>query len=155
KVLAMFGPSVTSQVSSLNSSISDDRGEYRLFGVPPGEYLVVAMPPLIEGKPVKGFIDTYYPSAANPSMARPVFLKGGAEVSNINIAIHHGETGTIFFNVIPSSPEFVVDTVAAKLTPRDASGSVGISNACGMYICILRAPFKVENVPEGDYILDV
>ena len=33
------------------ANMTDDRGEYRLFGLPPGTYLLAAIPPIISGVP--------------------------------------------------------------------------------------------------------
>ncbi len=91
----------------LQSRITDDRGEYRLFGLPPGEYFVGAGP---QGG---GYIrlggndgvlryfsawstppgqasssgQTFFPNAASTNDATPILLKEGEEVGGIDIVM--------------------------------------------------------------------
>src|SRR5688572_9786505 len=54
-------------------SVTDDRGEQRIFGLPPGEYIVAASPGL-GGASVRGDADTYHPGTARVEEALPVRL---------------------------------------------------------------------------------
>jgi sarcosine oxidase gamma subunit len=69
---------------------TDDRGEYRLFWLRPGEYFVAATPrqgaaaPPI---PQEAYVKSFHPNAASITMAIPVSVKIGDERSGIDIEI--------------------------------------------------------------------
>ncbi len=67
---------------------TDDRGAYRLFGLPPARYVVVVRGPA--GEP-----PTYYPSASRPSEATPVAVQWGREASGVHIVVRPGPSFSI------------------------------------------------------------
>ena len=79
----------TGEAGSASSPISarqtNDRGEYRLLGLPPGRYFIVARPPI--GDFISRQIGTavFYPSAFNLPDAIPIVVKEGEDVGAINI----------------------------------------------------------------------
>lgn len=68
------------------SQASDELGRYRLFHLPPGEYLVVVRPsggvggPLVQGQSL-GFIETYHPGTPSRDEAARVRVRAGEETS--------------------------------------------------------------------------
>jgi hypothetical protein len=53
---------------------TDDRGEYRVFGLPPGEYLITAVEDVEQGK----WFDPAFLQAIAPGAARLGVNEGGA-----------------------------------------------------------------------------
>jgi hypothetical protein len=94
---------VSNSLSFLAAKSTDDRGEYRLFSLPPGEYFVVAGSGAAAwGTGVIRFYSswsspgpgasalpnlTFFPSAAMVNDATPIVLKEGEDISNIDIAL--------------------------------------------------------------------
>jgi hypothetical protein len=69
------------------TAITDDRGEYRLFWLSPGEYYIQAQGPA--GKGAQGSsipVLNYYPGTFESSMAVPVRMQIGQEQSQINFS---------------------------------------------------------------------
>jgi hypothetical protein len=89
---------------------TDDAGRYRIFGVPPGEYVVSVMrsqgvPPgkalneaevdlALSGRPIDTFADTsrrlvpiYFPGTPRPGEATPLVLAAGEERSGIDVRV--------------------------------------------------------------------
>jgi hypothetical protein len=69
---------------------TDDRGEYRLFWLRPGEYFVAATPR--QGgapppNPQEAFVKSFHPNAADITKAIPVTVKIGDELTGIDIDI--------------------------------------------------------------------
>jgi hypothetical protein len=58
--------------------VTDDRGEYRVFGLPPGSYLVSALPPLGKDTARGGVGDILGTTDAELQWARAVGVNGGA-----------------------------------------------------------------------------
>ena len=67
-------------------STTDDRGELRLFGLMPGEYVVSALSRTGAASGTvsatsEGYVPTYYPGVITPSQAAPVSVRLGEETS--------------------------------------------------------------------------
>ena len=65
------------------SAITDDRGEYRIFWLDPGEYFFYAGPPAPEtgeASPARTVAPTYFPGVADPADAKAIRLDIGREV---------------------------------------------------------------------------
>src|SRR4030095_15927489 len=82
------------QLRGLASRATDDRGEYRMFWVPPGEYVVRAMvgpqpdptgPTLPQGQ-VQRLVPTIFPNKIESTEATRVIVKPGEDVRGIDIA---------------------------------------------------------------------
>jgi hypothetical protein len=86
-------PSVPVRVMSANGAVpipritgqTDDRGQYRLFGVPPGDFRVVAQPLTIA--PAAAIPPTYYPSTIVEGDAKIIAMREGEEVTAIDIVL--------------------------------------------------------------------
>src|SRR5207244_2586566 len=62
---------------------TDDRGEYRLFWLPPGDYYLGATPPARTGGPGTPFqpgARTYYPGMTRLNDAMPITIRGGEDL---------------------------------------------------------------------------
>ena len=65
---------------------TDDEGEYRLFGLPPASYYVMASaPPSLQFFDTASYADTFYPGAPRLELARPVAVATGQEAANIDV----------------------------------------------------------------------
>jgi hypothetical protein len=56
-------------VMGFSNSTTDDRGEYRIFGLPPGTYVLYALARQ-EGSQERRYAPTYYPGVLDPSLAK-------------------------------------------------------------------------------------
>ena len=78
-------------------SHSDDRGIYRLFGLPAGRYLISvgreADVGFSVGGPVVQLPLTFYPGVASESEAKEVEVSSGKEATEINISVGQGQPG--------------------------------------------------------------
>jgi len=68
---------------------TDDQGEYRLFGLPPGSYYVVASAPayLRQSSEGSSYADVLYPGVTRRDQAQLVAVRIGQEVAEINFAL--------------------------------------------------------------------
>jgi hypothetical protein len=67
------------------SGQTNDLGEFRLFGLSPGQYLVQAMPR--PGGPKQVYLPVYYPGVSDAGRAAPIALHGGDAFSGVDISI--------------------------------------------------------------------
>jgi|SRR5688572_3139931 len=84
----------------------DDRGEFRLPSLPPGEYYVRAS-------------DIYFPGVPEAELATPVAVRGGDEVP-ASLRIPPVKTFRISGTVVHAIPELASEPVYFFLTRRDA-----------------------------------
>jgi hypothetical protein len=90
---------------SAGSKVSDDRGEYRLFGLAPGEYYVAATPPAPIAATAAGVgsvrnVGTFYPSALNSVDAMTLALSPGQDLSAIDITLQSNLQVTVSGRVV-------------------------------------------------------
>jgi hypothetical protein len=142
---------------------TDDRGEFRLFWLPPGDYYVGATTraaaPLVGGQPGAR---TFYPSVTRISEAQPITIRGGEDFRGMDIALRPAQlfkiSGQITSSVIAPPNENGSPLVMAFLhladrdleTPNDntaanQSGRLSLTPNTGI--------FEITNVPPGSYEL--
>jgi hypothetical protein len=91
---------------------TDDRGAYRIYRIPPGEYFVVAFPKPVAGPPagatptggVMAPVTTFYPGAIDLATAQPLTLTGGEELNGIDIQITSSPSFTVSGHVVSTLP---------------------------------------------------
>jgi hypothetical protein len=73
------------------SAATDDRGTFRIFNVPPGEYYVLAtyMPPRRDINPIPrlGYTNTYHRRSLTPDDARSVVVRPGRDTERVDITL--------------------------------------------------------------------
>ena len=152
--------------SLLQTSVTkttDDRGEYRLFWLPPGDYYVGATTraaaPFVGGQPGAR---TFYPNVTRLSEAQPITIRGGEDFRGMDIALRPAQlfkiSGQITSSVAAPPNENGSPLVMAFLhladrdlqTPNDntaanQSGRISLTPNTGV--------FEITNVPPGSYEL--
>src|SRR6185436_19264631 len=77
-------------LAPLVSKVADDRGEFRLFWVPPGEYYLAVTPAPVAPAPgvpaAASPLKTYYPGVTDIALARMVTVTGGEDMGGMDIA---------------------------------------------------------------------
>ena len=89
-----------------SGSSTDDRGEFRIFGVPPGDYVMIARFNGFDfgSRDRVRYVPTYYPGTPVASDAQPVTVAAGQELSGIIIALARAATSSVH-GIIRSSGE--------------------------------------------------
>jgi hypothetical protein len=82
--------------SIFNQKTTDDRGEYRIYWLFPGEYYVGVIPraPSAIPGPQDSWARTFYPGTTDPGTAMPIEIKDGSEVPGTDITIQTVSAGT-------------------------------------------------------------
>ncbi len=108
-------------------------GEYRIDGLPPGEYYVEANPARAGGsvitcldcptiRPPAGSVmnvRTFYPSTIDPTAAMPIVLHTGDNVTGLDIRLRTGPIRKISGNVINSLPHIPELSIAGSYSLTD------------------------------------
>lgn len=136
-----------------NMNQTDDRGVYRIFGIPPGRYRVAL------GQSDEGFLprgprrsqykQTFHPAETDPSKAVLIEVTEGSESSNVDITV--GGTLATFF-----ASGRIVDGETGKPLPNIRYGLQRIARGQSSYVSSNltsdnRGEFKLENLTPGKY----
>lgn len=155
------------ETSGWLSNMTNDLGEFRLFGLMPGTYLVTAQfqtmgvvgltqPNSQTGgisaiEPRDGFLQTYFPGTTSVAEAQPVVVNLSEE-AHASFSLATGRLSKLSGMVRRSDGTLPAGFIA-ELRPRDVSGA-----AMGGWGGTPLAPdgsFSFANVPPGQYVLDV
>ncbi|HET9131590.1 MAG TPA: hypothetical protein VFO86_11610, partial [Terriglobia bacterium] len=135
---------------------SNDRGEYRQFGLPPGQYFVLVSPSQGIGNQGEGIgsIPTFYPGARVLERATAVTVGRGQEVDHVDITLLSAPRNSVTVNlVLPPG----VRTVTGKLQliPESIDSSGGDMSGCIIWTCVTASRDKqiIYNVPLGRYTI--
>jgi hypothetical protein len=139
------------------SAITDDRGEYRIFWVDPGDYFFFATSRVPEGAdtaaPVRGVAPTYFPGVSDPADARPLRLNIGREVTGVDFQLRRAALVPVsgyLSHAITGRP------VAATITLSRPADDPSRARYQGRSVATGRAAglFSIsEPVPPGPYIV--
>ena len=138
---------------------TDDRGIYRIYGLPAGQYLVSVGEDrsgnsISFGRERKGFYPrTYYPGVTEKSEAKTVELSGGAEEKNIDITLAPREkTYTISGRVIDETSGKPVPNVQLGYGTLSTDGrSLGSSGFSSAMVSDAAGEFKLDGIKPGHY----
>ncbi len=158
------------QLSQSQQAATNDLGEYRLFGLPPGRYYVVASykPGMIVRVIGRGFsttghggaVDsdesyapTYYPGTNNPAHASPLDLRAGDEMSSIDLTLLLTRTVRVsgrVVNTISGKPGLNTSVV---LLPRFSPSRGVFPFRHQARVDNAEGAFEIQGVAPGSYIL--
>jgi hypothetical protein len=137
--------------------MTNDRGEFRVFGLSPGDYVVGARLqsmalPLVPGAASDApeeFLPTYYPGTVNAAEAQTITVGISQEVP-VHFAMVPGRNVRISGTVVDSNgrPAAGVNLSVLSMTATTASFGNGGSVAAD-------GSFSIGNVPPGEYYLQV
>lgn len=126
-------------VTAGRSDDTDDRGRYRIYGLPPGEYFLEVVP---NGYSSSGAGPTYYPGTTEVDSAQRIAVGLGEELAGLDLQLTHVETGRVTGRVagaggLPPTVGLVSRTPGARIR----SGRVGRDGS-----------FAIDGVPPGRYL---
>jgi hypothetical protein len=139
---------------------TDDKGNFRLFGLPPGDYFISAtnrtnnfMAAGMTSTEQDGFAPTYYPGTPNVTEATRITVKGGQEINGANIPMIVARLARVRGRALNSRGEPAAGTMA-MLSPADPFATMMMT---GMNNAMIGADgtFEFANVAPGRYNLNV
>jgi hypothetical protein len=143
-------------VSASNFAVTDDRGAFRISGLPTGDYLLrVQIQPTTQqggsGRPFQFLspIVVYAPGVFRRTDAKPVSLKAGDERDDVRMVIDLRSLHTVSGTVLSSNPSQTV-----------ASGRVILADSVDPTLQVFSSiqpdgSFALRYVPAGNYTLRV
>ena len=143
--------------------VTNDLGEFRVFGLMPGAYLLSAdpddggfmsiqggiTPPGTTSGETEGYATTYYPGTVSPDDAQPITV-GIAEVANATFALSSARLAQVS-GIVRNSAGAPISGARVMLRARNAFGGF----ARGGPPVGPDGRFTISGVPPGDYTIDV
>jgi len=160
-------------VSAGNGVTTDERGRYRVYGLPPGEYVLSAfqgngtatgtkqltdrevdsalrgvVPPQEAAQPLLRYLPTYYPGTSRPADAGGLLLAAGDERTGVDVRLDVGTMGRIDGTVMTSEGQ-VPPVSNVRLTSVPGSSYQTVSTA----IARENGRFSMAGLMPGPYVL--
>jgi carboxypeptidase family protein len=138
--------------------LTDDRGVYRLFGLPPGRYLVSAGIEIGQGgfgsNSGRGFYRrVYYPDASEVEQAKLIEVKEGGEVIDIDIRLGPPEQSfTVSGRAIDATDGKLIPRALLHFGPADKRTKKAQSYIVGAP-ANERGEFRFGGLPPGRYVI--
>jgi carboxypeptidase family protein len=141
------------RLAAESGSSTDDRGEFRIFGAPPGDYLIVATfdAPDLGSRDRVRYVPTYYPGTPIASEAQRVTVGAGQEVGGITIALARAATATVR-GVIRSSGRAPFGPFTFVIA-REISGPQAYGQSADA-IAAADGSFAIAGLLPGTYVVE-
>jgi hypothetical protein len=129
--------------------LTDDRGRYRAYDVPAGEYVVSAIAGTVFSADLPGYARSYYPATSDPAAAQFVAVDPGQELSGIDVSLSRTTTAHVSGRLVSASGAPTMATLT--LVPSRGASSV-TSIPTGARIGA-DGVFEFPNVAPGQYVI--
>jgi hypothetical protein len=144
---------------------TDDRGFYRIAGLPPGEYIVGAAESFGREEEREDFADfsmlgkrplsaSYYQNETNPRQATPVKVEGGQDSGEINITLIERSTYTLSGSVVARGSRQPV-RARMGIQPKDEDIQSPLFESDLSLTTDSEGRWTIPNVPDGAYVITV
>jgi hypothetical protein len=136
----------------VSAARSDDRGEFRLTGLPAGQYIVLARDPAFtnvgDGSGVVRYAPTYFPGVVTRSEAQPISIAEGRESPQLEFRLRIVRASRIA-GAILAPDRRPLTSGAVILVPREGSSATPL--ASDDVEILPDGRFMFRNVPPGQY----
>jgi protocatechuate 3,4-dioxygenase beta subunit len=135
-------------------AITDDLGQYRLAGLPPGTYYVGSASTLWGGSPEDegiSFGETYYPGTLRASDAQPVEARLGQERASVDFGLQTVRLASLSGVVIDSQGAPVANSSLTLMQERQSGTVSTVVSTSGIATTSSDGRFTVPNVAPGEY----
>ena len=142
------------QLNEAGSGETNDLGEYRIWGLQPGKYLLAAkyQPPQLNATQTADevYLLTFHPSTADTSQANLIEVHPGAQVAGVDVDLRRAHAVTVRGRVVSDSSAKSLRGLRLSLEPRAGSYSflsygAAVQNDAG--------DFEIRDVPPGSYVV--
>jgi protocatechuate 3,4-dioxygenase beta subunit len=147
---------------------TNDLGQFRMYGLPPGDYYVSATLRNAEvmmfdmmgaqggptgSTPTSGYAPTYFPGTPSPAEAQKVTLVVGQESQQTDFALLPVKLSRVS-GVVLTSDGKPVENAMVNLVPLSRTGDVGLMMMTTSSRTTKDGHFSVNGVAPGDYTLN-
>ena len=156
--IRVAGASSHRQVGRAGSQRTNDLGEYRIWGLEPGQYLVAATYQHSQSNAGQQddevYLPTFHPNTADTSQATVVDVQPGVEASGIDVDLRQAHAVAVRGRIMVDSPVKSLRGIYVSLAPRVSfeGSSYSLSNY-GAPVQNESGDFEIRGIPPGSYYL--
>jgi hypothetical protein len=132
------------------SRLTDDLGRYRLFGMPPGQYVVSASVGAVASADLPGYARSYFPGTPNPGEAQFVTIGQSQDVTAIDFAMSSTRTALVSGTVLGPDGD---PTSGGSLRLLSSARSASVTSASVGARILRDGRFEFPNVAPGQYVI--
>jgi protocatechuate 3,4-dioxygenase beta subunit len=151
------------QLAYVGGGLTDDRGDYRAYGVAPGKYFVSTIVRQMDmfgfsvdrsaaPQPDEDYVTTYYPGTASPANAVQIEVQPGGELNNVNFKLVKAHTvrvrGHVSQNVLSGRAQIMVSLMPRAGDPMSMMMSMNRGRPADA-----KGNFELTGVTAGQYYL--
>ena len=133
---------------------TNDLGEFRLFGLAPGQYFVQAtlrVNRFENAKTQQGYLPIYYPGVSDANRAAPISVRGGDEFSGVDISLQPVRGLAVKGNVLDTGCGTAARGAMVFLREQNPNQNFALPNF--MHSVNAQGAFEFSSVTPGSYYL--
>jgi protocatechuate 3,4-dioxygenase beta subunit len=148
------GGRLESQYAPHGGAQTDDLGEFRIWGLEPGKYLLEASPVNTRASASGGiYLPEFYPGTTDPSQATPIEGHPGDMLAGIDITLTPSQPATVSGQVIDGRTGIPVMAANLFLQSNFSALTEGYSGTSNTLDWGPQGRFRMTNVAPGSWIL--
>jgi hypothetical protein len=151
------------QLISMAGASTNDRGEYRVFGLPAGRYLLLASPPAapmshpfesgaLVPEAQDAYAALYYPGVLDVDSASPVSLPEGGELNDADFRLRRVRAVTLRGHLLSPLGKILDGQVQVVLAHNEKNAASYIDRASAA-VDPTTGRFEIHGVSPGSYLL--
>jgi hypothetical protein len=151
------------QLISVGGASSNDRGEYRVFGLRAGRYLLrAALPGAPLSRPLETgalvpeaqdpYASVYYPGVLEVDAASPIALAEGSELADVDFQLHRVRAVTVRGHLVGAVERLSASQIQVILAHNEGNAASYVDRASA-FVDPATGKFEVRGVSPGSYLL--
>jgi protocatechuate 3,4-dioxygenase beta subunit len=130
--------------------LTDDLGRYRIYDLPPGQYVVSGAVGAVGSSELPGYARSYFPNTPNPGQAQFVELRESQELAGIDLSMSRTSTARISGTLLNAAG---APTTGGSLTLLPARSAASVTSVPLGARILDDGRFEFTNVPSGQYLV--
>ena len=151
------------QLISVGGTSTNDRGEYRAFGLRAGRYLLRAsVPGAPMSRPIESgalipeaqdpYAAVYYPGVLEVDAASPISLAEGGELADVDFQLRKVRATTVRGHLVSPADKFSASQIQVVLAHNEGNVASYIDRASA-FVDSATGKFEIRGVSPGSYLL--
>jgi protocatechuate 3,4-dioxygenase beta subunit len=128
---------------------SNDLGQFRLFGLQPGQYVISVMPAAAGVNRLPGYSLTYYPGSPRLADTQVVAVPLGRDANDVDIRLSRGRNARVSGTALGADGR----PLRGYLILANSQRSGGLSAPPRQVVVQADGTFEIPNVSPGEYVL--
>jgi hypothetical protein len=135
------------QLAPVSGTASDDRGEYRAYGLPAGHYFLLAA-----RREWPAYAGLFYPGVPDLASATEISLPEGGDVTGIDFSLRNLHLVTLRGRLVTPAPNFADSQLQVILARREGDAASYLGRASAV-VNQATGTFEIRDVMPGSYWL--